>query len=182
MMSAPEDADLFIESFASAPERIEQVTYFTPLVDIIETGDEFLGHFVELLVPERFRGCLDRGVFFAPSAFEAGFTSTAHENADIEETIERARDALRAALERKRFSAAYLDVTTPERTSPSLRVVSNSSLRPSRTSCTAWRSSSVSCARSVARSCRRASSPRRPDGRLRTRPATVPRTAAAGRP
>ena len=45
-----------------------------------------------------FRGCLDRGVFFAPSAFEAGFTSTAHTNADIEETIHRAGEALRAAI------------------------------------------------------------------------------------
>ena len=45
-----------------------------------------------------FRGCLGRGVFFAPSAFEAGFTSTVHEDADIEETIDRARDALREAI------------------------------------------------------------------------------------
>jgi len=30
------------ENTASMPERTEQVTYFTPLVDIIETGDEFL--------------------------------------------------------------------------------------------------------------------------------------------
>ncbi len=45
-----------------------------------------------------FRGCLERGVFFAPSAFEAGFMSTAHTNADIEETIGRAGEALRAAL------------------------------------------------------------------------------------
>lgn len=45
-----------------------------------------------------FRGALDRGVFFAPSAFEAGFTSTAHTDADIDETIDRARGALRDAL------------------------------------------------------------------------------------
>jgi len=45
-----------------------------------------------------FHACLERGVFFAPSAFEAGFTSTAHEDKDVEDTIERARDALRAAL------------------------------------------------------------------------------------
>ena len=32
------------------------------------------------------------------SAFEAGFLSTAHTDADIDETIQRARDALRAAL------------------------------------------------------------------------------------
>ncbi len=45
-----------------------------------------------------FHGCLDRGVFFAPSAFEAGFLSTAHEDRDVDETIECAREALRAAL------------------------------------------------------------------------------------
>jgi glutamate-1-semialdehyde 2,1-aminomutase len=45
-----------------------------------------------------FHGMLDRGVFLAPSQFEAGFTSTAHSDADIDETIARAREALRAAL------------------------------------------------------------------------------------
>ncbi|HEX2095676.1 MAG TPA: glutamate-1-semialdehyde 2,1-aminomutase, partial [Longimicrobiaceae bacterium] len=45
-----------------------------------------------------FHGCLERGVFFAPSAFEAGFLSTAHTESDVEETISRAREALRAAL------------------------------------------------------------------------------------
>jgi glutamate-1-semialdehyde 2,1-aminomutase len=45
-----------------------------------------------------FHGCLDRGVFFAPAAFEAGFLSTAHGDSDVEQTIDRARDALRAAL------------------------------------------------------------------------------------
>jgi len=30
------------ENTTDAPERIEQATYFTPLVDVIETGDEFL--------------------------------------------------------------------------------------------------------------------------------------------
>jgi glutamate-1-semialdehyde 2,1-aminomutase len=45
-----------------------------------------------------YHGCLDRGVFFAPSAFEAGFLSTAHQDADIDETLDRARAALHAAL------------------------------------------------------------------------------------
>jgi glutamate-1-semialdehyde 2,1-aminomutase len=45
-----------------------------------------------------FHACLERGVFFAPSAFEAGFLSTAHTDTDVEETIGRAREALRAAL------------------------------------------------------------------------------------
>ena len=45
-----------------------------------------------------FHAMLDRGVFLAPSQFEAGFTSTAHTDADIEETVGRAREALRATL------------------------------------------------------------------------------------
>ncbi len=45
-----------------------------------------------------FHECLERGVFFAPSAFEAGFLSTAHTESDVEETIGRAREALHAAL------------------------------------------------------------------------------------
>lgn len=45
-----------------------------------------------------FHGALDRGIFFAPSAFEAGFLSTAHSDDDIEQTISRSREALRAAL------------------------------------------------------------------------------------
>ncbi len=45
-----------------------------------------------------FHACLERGVFIAPSAFEAGFVSTAHRAEDVEETLGRTRDALRSAL------------------------------------------------------------------------------------
>jgi len=45
-----------------------------------------------------FHGMLERGVFLAPSQFEAGFTSTAHTDADVDATIGAAREALRAAL------------------------------------------------------------------------------------
>ncbi|MEX0693877.1 MAG: glutamate-1-semialdehyde 2,1-aminomutase [Rhodospirillales bacterium] len=41
-----------------------------------------------------FHACLSRGVFFAPSAFEAGFTSTAHDERDIDDTLDRVADAL----------------------------------------------------------------------------------------
>jgi len=48
---------------------------------------------------ERFRkffhAMLDRGVYLAPSAFEAGFVSITHTDAVIDETLERAREALR---------------------------------------------------------------------------------------
>jgi glutamate-1-semialdehyde 2,1-aminomutase len=45
-----------------------------------------------------FHACLDRGVFFAPSAFEAGFLSTAHGDRDIDETLNRAEDAVRTLV------------------------------------------------------------------------------------
>ncbi len=38
---------------------------------------------------------LERGVYLAPSQFEAGFLSTAHGDAEIEQTIAAAREALR---------------------------------------------------------------------------------------
>ncbi|UXI69050.1 glutamate-1-semialdehyde 2,1-aminomutase [Tahibacter amnicola] len=45
-----------------------------------------------------FHGMLERGVYLAPSAFEAGFLSSAHDDAVIAQTLDTARDALRAAL------------------------------------------------------------------------------------
>lgn len=42
-----------------------------------------------------FHGMLDRGVFFAPSAFEAGFMSAAHDDALLERTLDAARETLR---------------------------------------------------------------------------------------
>ncbi|MDP2480320.1 MAG: glutamate-1-semialdehyde 2,1-aminomutase [Candidatus Palauibacterales bacterium] len=45
-----------------------------------------------------FRGCLDRGVFIAPSAFEAGFLSTAHGDEEIDRTLEVVGQAMDAAL------------------------------------------------------------------------------------
>ncbi|MGE3273369.1 MAG: glutamate-1-semialdehyde 2,1-aminomutase [Chloroflexota bacterium] len=41
-----------------------------------------------------FRGMLERGVYLAPSQFEAGFVSTAHTEADIERTISLAREVV----------------------------------------------------------------------------------------
>jgi glutamate-1-semialdehyde 2,1-aminomutase len=40
-----------------------------------------------------FHGMLDRGIYLAPSAYEAGFVSSAHTNADITATISAARSA-----------------------------------------------------------------------------------------
>ena len=39
-----------------------------------------------------FHGMLNRGVYLAPSAYEAGFVSTAHSTADLDETITLARE------------------------------------------------------------------------------------------
>jgi glutamate-1-semialdehyde 2,1-aminomutase len=43
-----------------------------------------------------FREMLDRGIFLAPSQFEAGFVSAAHTSEDISRTIAAARDSLKA--------------------------------------------------------------------------------------
>ncbi|MEO1900906.1 MAG: glutamate-1-semialdehyde 2,1-aminomutase [Alcanivorax sp.] len=43
-----------------------------------------------------FNAMLDRGVYLAPSAFEAGFVSIAHDDADIEATLNAAREAFAA--------------------------------------------------------------------------------------
>ena len=44
-----------------------------------------------------FHGMLKRGVYLAPSAFEAGFMSSAHSDQDIADTLEAARSAMREA-------------------------------------------------------------------------------------
>ncbi len=44
-----------------------------------------------------FHAMLERGVYFAPSAFEAGFMSSAHSDSDIAATIEAAREAFQIA-------------------------------------------------------------------------------------
>jgi glutamate-1-semialdehyde 2,1-aminomutase len=48
-----------------------------------------------------YRECLAGGVFFAPSPFEAGFMSTAHSDADIDETLAVVERALAAATKGK---------------------------------------------------------------------------------
>jgi glutamate-1-semialdehyde 2,1-aminomutase len=43
-----------------------------------------------------FHAMLERGVYLAPSAFEAGFVSAAHGEAEVEETLQAAREAFTA--------------------------------------------------------------------------------------
>jgi glutamate-1-semialdehyde 2,1-aminomutase len=45
-----------------------------------------------------FHAMLDRGVYLAPSQFEAGFLSTAHRPTDVDHTLEVANDALTAVF------------------------------------------------------------------------------------
>ncbi len=45
-----------------------------------------------------FHGMLDAGFYFAPSQFEAGFISTAHSVADIEQTVGAAAKILRGPV------------------------------------------------------------------------------------
>ena len=44
-----------------------------------------------------FHGMLKRGVYLAPSAFEAGFISSAHSETDIADTLQAARESMREA-------------------------------------------------------------------------------------
>jgi glutamate-1-semialdehyde 2,1-aminomutase len=44
-----------------------------------------------------FHAALERGVYLAPSAFEAGFVSAAHGDREVEETLQRLDDAMRIA-------------------------------------------------------------------------------------
>lgn len=57
--------------------------------DELETCD--LGHFKRF-----FHAMLDHGVYLAPSAYEAGFISSQHDDAIIETTLNAAREAIKA--------------------------------------------------------------------------------------
>ena len=60
----------------------------TPPRDLAEAQQADVARFGQL-----FRALLAQGLYFAPSAFEAGFVTAAHDAAVIGETIERARKA-----------------------------------------------------------------------------------------
>jgi len=47
------------------------------------------------------RGMLSRGVYLAPSMYEAGFTGLAHTEADVDATLEAARDTLKSIAPKK---------------------------------------------------------------------------------
>ena len=59
-----------------------------PVLSLEQAKQSNVGHFTAF-----FRSMLRRGVYLAPSAFEAGFVSVAHSAADIERTLECADEA-----------------------------------------------------------------------------------------
>ncbi|KAK2965714.1 hypothetical protein RJ640_022241, partial [Escallonia rubra] len=65
-----------------------------------------------------FRGMLEEGVYFAPSQFEAGFTSLAHASEDIQRTIAAADKScsfkFRKGKKRKGKTAASGTISSPE--------------------------------------------------------------------
>jgi glutamate-1-semialdehyde 2,1-aminomutase len=65
--------------------------FFTPdpVTDLASAKRSDLEKFVRF-----FNHCLDAGIYFAPSQFETGFLSTAHQPAQIEETARIVREAL----------------------------------------------------------------------------------------
>jgi glutamate-1-semialdehyde 2,1-aminomutase len=67
--------------------------FFTegPVVDLASAKRSDLTKFANF-----FRGCLDRGVYFAPSQFESGFLSLAHQDSDLDATAQVMRESLAA--------------------------------------------------------------------------------------
>jgi glutamate-1-semialdehyde 2,1-aminomutase len=66
--------------------------YFTQSTDL--SSYEAMTHCDIAAFREFFHGMLKRGVYLAPSAFEAGFISSAHSQADLDETLDAARETL----------------------------------------------------------------------------------------
>lgn len=69
--------------------------FFTPKKTVIRNYDD-AKRCDKSLFSKFFHQMLDRGIFLAPSQFEALFLSTAHTDAEIDQTIEAARDSLRS--------------------------------------------------------------------------------------
>jgi glutamate-1-semialdehyde 2,1-aminomutase len=68
--------------------------FFTadPVIDLASAKQSDLKKFATF-----FRGCIDRGVYFAPSQFESGFLSIAHQASDLEATARVMRESLAAS-------------------------------------------------------------------------------------
>ncbi len=83
---------------ASVPMAVEQEG---GMFGFVFTDDDKVRRFNQVAGAdiERFRhffhGMLDAGVYLAPSAFEAGFVSAAHGDAEIEQTVTAAREVMK---------------------------------------------------------------------------------------
>ncbi|HEY8883756.1 MAG TPA: aminotransferase class III-fold pyridoxal phosphate-dependent enzyme, partial [Chloroflexota bacterium] len=73
-------------------------TFFTgePVVDYLTAKRANTRHYARF-----FHEMLQRGVYLAPSQFEAGFLSLAHSDDDVRQTVEAARGAFAAAREER---------------------------------------------------------------------------------
>ena len=77
---------------------LERSDRFADVLNMMGVIHHDRGHFEEAKAADtaRFgklhRAMLERGVYLAPSAFEAGFTSLAHSDADIDATIAAFRE------------------------------------------------------------------------------------------
>ena len=85
---------------AGVPARIQRVgamltVFFTdrPVIDFPSAKSSDTGRFATF-----FRGMLERGVYLAPSQFEAAFLSTAHTEEDVTRTVEAAAEVLGGLL------------------------------------------------------------------------------------
>jgi glutamate-1-semialdehyde 2,1-aminomutase len=67
--------------------------FFTPgpVTDLASAKRSDLSRFSRF-----FNGCLERGVYFAPSQFESGFLSLAHQDAELDATARVMRETLAA--------------------------------------------------------------------------------------
>ena len=56
--------------------------------DVSKTNDEMFSSFIN--------SCIENGIYFAPSKYEAGFISTMHKDIEINKTIEVVNNIIKA--------------------------------------------------------------------------------------
>lgn len=80
------------------------VNFVGAMFGLFFTKDEKVSQFSQVmqcdqvLFKQFFHGMLEQGIYFAPSAFEAGFVSIAHSNEDIEQTIDAAAEVFKTLI------------------------------------------------------------------------------------
>jgi glutamate-1-semialdehyde 2,1-aminomutase len=89
-----------LRRIARETETLAQINRVGSILTMFCTGDEVFDYATALMsdtgtYARLHAGLLKRGVFLAPSQFEAAFISLAHTEADIDETLEAAESSLR---------------------------------------------------------------------------------------